>query len=448
MDANLTDALRAFVAERLPALSTSRCVLAASGGADSTAMVGLLLESGVVLPERCIVGHFDHRLRGAEASARERAAVEGLCAHFGLELAVEVWDAPRAGEAAARDARYAALASMAKRFGARAMVTGHTADDQAETVLMHAMRGAGLHGLAGMAVDAPHPSRRGLRIWRPLLGITRTQTRAYCHEQGIAHHDDVSNDDRAFLRNRMRLDVLPALERSNPHLRAALIEVADGARAAADAIDLAAATLLPPPQTGEQTIVIARRALAGAPAELRPHVFRLAVIRLLDDARDIERKHYRVLTDAVESRTGATLMLPRGLVLTVDADALHLARGPLAAPALDPEFAADLPFDGVAGSWQLRIVPARAALLADGGIDLRLPRGSLVRGRRPGDRVRTRAGSKKLGNWYTDHKIPVRERSGAPVIAYGNEVLWTPWGALSELPHGDAWRVIAGRRAS
>src|SRR6185503_20662853 len=107
------------------------------------------------------------------------------------------------------------------------------------------------------------------------------------------------------------------------------------------------------------------------------------------------------------------------------------------------DFAADLPFDGVAGGWRLRVVPAGQVLLADGGIDLRLPRESAVRARRRGDRVRTRAGGKKLGDWYADRKIPVRERDGAPVIAYGNEVLWTPWGALSELPHGDAWRVIA-----
>jgi tRNA(Ile)-lysidine synthase len=178
-----------------------------------------------------------------------------------------------------------------------------------------------------------------------------------------------------------------------------------------------------------------------------PHAFRLAAIQLLGDARDFERKHYRMLEASVRGATGATYQLPRGVVATVDATRIMLTVGaPFPVPITCPEH--ELPFEGVAGAWHLRIRPAGEATMADGGIDLRLPAGAVVRPRRPGDRVRVRAGSKKLADWYIDRKIPRREREGAPVIAYGNQVLWTPWGALGEVPHGAAWRVISSRAAA
>jgi tRNA(Ile)-lysidine synthase len=234
------------------------------------------------------------------------------------------------------------------------------------------------------------------------------------------------------------------MERHAPNIRAALIELAEASRAAADSFDAVAGGLLPD-TNHDREIEIPRQTLAAAPVALRPHVFRLAITRLLGDAREFERRHYTLLAAAADAATGATFMLPRGLTLTVDADALHLTRGAIAQAAVDEALAHDLPFEGLAGAWQMRIVPAGEASMGDGGADLRLPEGAIVRGRLPGDRVRTRAGAKKLGDWYTDRKIPRRERDSAPVIAYGAQVLWTPWGALAELPHGRAWRVVSRR---
>jgi tRNA(Ile)-lysidine synthase len=446
MDAQDTErTLSAVVAEQLPDLPDRRCILAASGGADSTAMVALLIETGAVRSDNVTVGHFDHRLRGDAASQRDRAALAALCARYGLHLAIEEWDAPRAGEAAARDARYGALARIATQQRAGTVVTGHTADDQAETVVMHAMRGAGLHGLAGMAPDAPHPSAPGLRIVRPLLAITREETRGYCAARGLAYHDDASNDDHARTRNRIRHEILPAMTRNAPNMRDTLVDLARTARAAAAALDDAAVQLVPCANE-HNAIAMPRAALRAAPPELVPHAFRLALARLLGDARDFERRHYALLARAVAAATGSTLMLPRGVVLTVDADALRLSRGPLAPPELDTARTAALPFEGIVGGWSVRILAAADALLADGGIDIRLPEGAVVRARRPGDRVRTRAGGKKLGDWCTDRKIPQRERDAAPVIAYGQHVFWTPWAPLGELPHGRPWRIISHRR--
>ena len=101
-----------------------------------------------------MAAHFDHGLRGEEAAAGDRAAVEALCARYGIELEVGAWDAPARGEAAAREARYAFLRDVAATRGIDVIATGHTADDQAETVVLHAARGAGLHGLRGMAAES------------------------------------------------------------------------------------------------------------------------------------------------------------------------------------------------------------------------------------------------------------------------------------------------------
>jgi tRNA(Ile)-lysidine synthase len=175
-----------------------------------------------------------------------------------------------------------------------------------------------------------------------------------------------------------------------------------------------------------------------------PYAFRLAFVRLLGAPRDLARHHYQRLCGALDARTGAVLEFPGGVRLTVDAATLTLSDGPLAPHAISRE-EIELPFEGALGAWRIRVLPAGEATLADDGIDLRVPAGAVLRARRPGDRVAVRAGSRKLQDWYVDQKIPRRERESAPVLAYGNQVLWTPWGALGELPQGVPWRIACAR---
>jgi tRNA(Ile)-lysidine synthase len=260
----------------------------------------------------------------------------------------------------------------------------------------------------------------------------------------VRYADDDSNVDRSFARNRVRLDVLPRMEQAVPDVRRSLVELACGAREAAAALDELAREALVEDDAAS-VVALDRARLTTVAAELGPYAFRLALIRLLGDARDFEAKHYRMLQAAVHGATGATYQLPRGVVATVDAGRILLSRGALRCDRVDTELERALPFDGVAGAWSVRVLRAGDAAMADGGVDLRVPEGAVVRARRAGDRVRVRAGSKKLADWYIDRKIPRRERESAPVIAYGNQVLWTPWGAVGELPHGQAWRVVARR---
>jgi len=195
-----------------------RCLVACSGGADSTALVVWLRERFPAA--ELIVASVDHGLRGGDG-ARDVSAVAAMAARLGLEfhpLSVSVGAASIAGsvEGRAREARYAALEALAERLGIDRIATGHTLDDQAETVWMRHRRGAGPRGLAAMAPERPLNSTgggagQGVLLWRPLLTLRRACLRALLQQRGITWSEDATNEDRRFTRNRVRHDELPAL---------------------------------------------------------------------------------------------------------------------------------------------------------------------------------------------------------------------------------------------
>jgi tRNA(Ile)-lysidine synthase len=188
----------------------SSILIASSGGADSTA---LLVALHAVAPEfglRLRAAHLHHGLRGAEADA-DQAAVRDLCARFGIPLSAARWDCRArmrrrglSGQAGLRTLRREFLIAAARRSGARAIATAHTADDQLETVLLRLARGTGLAGLGGMS------ARRGRWI-KPLLAATRAEIETDLREAGIGWREDRSNDDPAYARSRVRNQVIPAL---------------------------------------------------------------------------------------------------------------------------------------------------------------------------------------------------------------------------------------------
>jgi tRNA(Ile)-lysidine synthase len=196
-------------------------VVAVSGGADSTALLLILAELaedfGLVLH----VAHFDHRTRPKE-SAEDADFVAKLANRIGAPIRVGRADKPTKTEDAARIARYEFLRRAASEIGATAIATGHTRDDQAETVLLHLTRGSGLAGLAGM-----RPLREG--IARPLLAIGRTDTVAVCRAARIRPRIDPTNRSLKFARNRVRLEVLPELAKVNPRAAEAIARFAEAA---------------------------------------------------------------------------------------------------------------------------------------------------------------------------------------------------------------------------
>ncbi|WP_454050893.1 tRNA lysidine(34) synthetase TilS [Cellulomonas sp. Marseille-Q8402] len=309
-------AVRGAVAAALADLPAGAAVLVAcSGGPDSLALAaaaGFLAGRERRRGGGRVVGAVvvDHGLQAGSAEVADAAA--RACRALGLEP-VEVLrvDAapggPGAGgpEAAARDARYAALHAAADRHGAAAVLLGHTRDDQAEGVLLGLARGSGARSLAGM------PAARGV-LRRPLLGVTRAQTAAACAALGLDPWQDPTNtpddgDDGAPARSRVRARVLPVLEAElGPGVAAALARTADLLREDADALDALAADLLERALAGNPaapgTLDVA--VLAAAPAALRHRALRAAAVRAGAPAGAVTRAHVAALAALVTDWRG------------------------------------------------------------------------------------------------------------------------------------------------
>jgi len=330
--------LRAAAA-RLPEVFApgTRLVVGYSGGQDSTCLLHALTHSRFDLD--ILAAHIDHSLRSDSAADAQRVANLAGGMHVGISVrrvdvaayrqALPGWSVQQA----ARTARYQALATIAQAHSAAAVLVAHTADDQAETLLLHLVRGTGLTGLAGMRMDETlRPASLGprlaeldslpdhLRLVRPLLRVPRSTTLAYCAELGLALVEDASNQSRAYTRNRVRLDLLPALEAFNPAIRTVLARTADLAAeevAALDALvdDLhAVVSRAPTPDVLEYD----RRLWSVQPRALQRRLLRRGLESLVGGLIDVRAAPIEDALDAVQSAaSAATYHLPYGVELCI-----------------------------------------------------------------------------------------------------------------------------------
>jgi tRNA(Ile)-lysidine synthetase-like protein len=326
-------ALRASLT-RLEFDADATVVVAFSGGQDSTCLLHALAHSRRRL--KLIAVHVDHTLRPDSADSAARAAT--LATSIGVEaeivrVDVGAYKKQRSLQQAARAARYEALATLVQKHTAAALLTAHTADDQAETLLLHLTRGAGLAGLAGMRLDEVLEVRRlgarvmenvpeRLRLARPLLSVPRATTLAYCAQFGLAVVEDASNLSRAYTRNRVRLDLLPALERFNPAIRTGLTRLADLAAEDLDALNTIVEQLFAQFRL-RQTEDEIELDLAGwrqQPRALQRRLLRHSLEQLLGQLEDVKA---RPIEDALEllrsGRRGQAYHLPYGIELCIDA---------------------------------------------------------------------------------------------------------------------------------
>jgi len=268
-------------------------VAAVSGGADSIALWHALIAArDPFSPFPVVLAHLNHQLRGAESDADEAftadlhgrlvsAGVPALTLRLGrIDVAAQARADGANLEATARRVRYRWLADVAREVGARWIATGHTADDQAETVLHRLLRGTGLQGLRGIA--ARRELESGVGVVRPLLQTTRSEIIAYLAQLNQPFREDSSNRDPAYTRNRIRLELLPYLaERYNPAAATALARLAEQAEEIFQEEEAAAVSLLSAaelPRAGTM-LVFDRQRLAAAPRRLTRAALRFAWAR-------------------------------------------------------------------------------------------------------------------------------------------------------------------------
>jgi tRNA(Ile)-lysidine synthase len=333
-------------AARLPDLFAprTRLVVGFSGGQDSTCLLHALSRMHLQL----VAVHVDHALRADSAADAQRVVVLGQ----GMGIQVEVCRVDvgvyRQGlpgwsvQQAARAARYQVLASVAQEQHAAALVVAHTADDQAETLLLNLLRGSGLEGLSAMPLEqslsleklGPRVAELArtssvLRVARPLLRVPRLTTLAYCAEFGLSVVEDASNQSRTFTRNRVRLDLLPALERFNPAIRTILARTADLAAediAALDAlVDVLHVSLARPTAPGVLEYQLGP--WRAQPRGLQRRLLRRGLESLLGGLVDVRAAPIDDALDLLRSGTPSrTYHLPHGVELCVESDIFLLRR--------------------------------------------------------------------------------------------------------------------------
>jgi len=424
-------------------------VVGVSGGADSLALLYILVEIGYPVT----VAHFNHHIRpDAEEDAQ---FVAETAKRLNLPFVRGDGDvAALAGtekisiETAGRKARYRFLFDTAEKTGAQAVVTAHNADDQAETVLLHLLRGAGLNGLRGMQPSIQlREFSQTMPLVRPFLTTWRFEIDDYCKRNGLQPRVDSTNLDISYARNRIRQELIPLLETYNPQIKARLTGLAAAVRSSMEILDPVVQKVY------EESIISAddgvqafdRKQMTTMSNALRVEIIRMAVRNLLPTAEDINQ--------AALERAAALLKLQKGtrktemadgLIAQVSGDRFHIALNgyPItnsAWPLTAETISADLAVPGcliLKNEWEIRSEwvdnadgievtesDQYTALLDASALDFPLS----VRRRKPGDVFQPlgmQEGSLTLGDFFTNEKLPGESRAAWPLVVSGERIAW------------------------
>jgi tRNA(Ile)-lysidine synthase len=304
--------------------SAERVVVAVSGGADSTALMLALNELIVThkLSASIVIAHLNHGLRG-EAGEEDACWVTELAADLGFECVLGQTDVKAQAEEyrdnleqAARRTRYGFLLETAKNSEARIVLTAHTLDDQAETVLLRLVRGSGAEGLSGIEAVRALDEQSNVLLARPLLNwASRAETENYCREREVAFKSDAMNEDERFARVRVRRRLIPLLKTFNPRIVEALDRTARLLREDAEALNEAAQKLLTEASEGDPSAGASLRVdvLARARASLGRRALRRWIALARGDLLRLELVHLLAVEGLLKGeRGGRVVLLPGG----------------------------------------------------------------------------------------------------------------------------------------
>ena len=429
-------------------------VVGVSGGPDSLCLLDLLHQ----LDYRLVVAHLNHGLR-PEADDEARL-VEQISAHLDLPFVLEVGDVSRYAkensmsiEESARILRYQFLFSLAQQRDAQAVVVGHTADDQVETVLMHLIRGAGIAGLKGMSfITLPNAWSQEIPLIRPLLAFWRNDILNYCRERSLNPVHDRSNLDTTYFRNRLRGELIPYMETYNPNIKRLILNMAESLAGDYQLIEQITehAWQACIRATGNGYISIDRLAFLSQPLPVQRNMVRRAITTLRPGIRDLD---FRTVTRAIEvivtpTSTGRCDLLA-GLCILFEGELVWLTAWDADLPKGDwPQLPGNAPISLVipgrvafASGWEITVEIMSSPVYLDstvmhntdpyqawldpGGMTFPL----MLRPRQAGDRFSPLGmgdGSIKLADFMVNRKLPRSLRAMWPLVCSGSEIIWVP----------------------
>ena len=434
-------------------------VVACSGGPDSTALALALHELG---PDeaRIVVAHFNHRTRGDESDGDEKF-VRDLCAKLNVPLTVG--SAPMASdhlsENDARRMRYEFLERVAIERGAKCVAVAHTADDQAETILLRIARGTGVRGLAGMEVDRAMSDGSRVQLIRPMLGLHRSDVEEYLRSVGVVARDDSSNADLRYARNRVRHTIMPALKELNPAAVDAITRLAADARQHRELVDLHSVD--PMPHGDEIDSGMLSRLPQPVAAFMLERMHSRAIPEHYSDAQ-LERHHIEEALRLASRREPSEMHLPGGVTLRNRYGKTRVVRsddGGLSAVPIHGGLPLAIPgrielHDGSSITAEVAAPPESFAEVVGGGntsawLSFALVHEDelMVRGRLAGDRY-TPLGSDyavKVQDLFVDAKIPAERRDSVPIVVTPSDgrIAW-----IGGFPPADWAKVADGDSSS
>lgn len=416
-------------------------VVAVSGGADSVALLDILHS---LHEERLqlVVAHLNHQLRGEESDGDE-AFVASLAQRYGLPFVSQRSDVAALAkgsrlslEDAGRRARYAFLSDTATRHGASSIALAHHLDDQAETVLMRLLRGAGGSGLSAMARVS------GGMLKRPLLSVSREELEQYIKVRGLTWRTDSTNADTAYLRNSIRHDLIPLLRRYNPKVSQRLAATAETLSLDEELLEQLTATAWQRVASRNgSAVLLDLPALAAEPKGLRLRLYRRALSALRGDLQRIALNHLHAIDELVnDGRPNACIKLPGDCFVSRSYDSVRFSPEP---PAAGGEWELPIPQEGSyplpdGRTLTVRLVSRPPSLQPSPSVAYldpeQLPFPWLLRNFRPGDRFRPlgMGGSQKIKALFINEKVPLGDRRRIPVLLSSGRVVWVVGLRLAE----------------
>ncbi len=412
-----------------------RVIVAVSGGPDSVCLLDILNELSGELKISLVAAHYNHGLRNGEDEF-ETGLVRGMAESMGIPFEAEksafLSKEDASIEEKAREARYAFLQKVMGRYRACKIAMGHNLNDQAETVLMRMIRGSGPSGLAGI------PPVRDKGIIRPLINIKREEIMAYVSARRLSYALDSSNSDTRYLRNRIRLELLPLMQDYQPRIIEHLGRLSDILKEEEDFLELMAAEWVDKESQKDSAgnIFVPVSSLEKLHTALKNRVIRLLLKNRVKNLRRIDSDHIRSISDLIGSRNPqAALNLPVSLIVRKVYDRLIFSLGkeqPI------PDFSYSVPGPGTVYLEALdRTIRIEEI---DGGMDpcsgsneisacldadmIQFP--LFVRNFRPGDRFIPLGmkGHRKIKDFFIDLKVPSEIRVLTPILTSQDNIVW------------------------